>query len=226
MRKLLAALMLASILAYMSSFPLSASTLLLREHCACTAPDGSCSASVNCTGGCTQHCGVGGDCYAYCSGYYAFLGMETTFQMQNATYPQLVDELAHASGKEITFLPTKPDEVFNAGFKRATLWDALELLSDQGTVQVAGQDFERLKRLRRNLLSNVRTSLCVKNTSVQTFVTDLASLTGLPLRVTAGNPMAMVNVQLQNVTLDEIIASVSEQTGTKIIEAGADPGSR
>jgi hypothetical protein len=142
--------------------------------------------------------------------------------MQNASYPQLVAELARASGKDITFSPTTPDMVFNVGFKRATLWDALKLLSDQGTVQVAGQDFEKLKRLRRSLLTGEKFSFCVTNTPVNTFVSDVAGLTGLPLRITAGRPTAMINVKLQDATLTDMISAVSEQTDTKIIEESAD----
>jgi hypothetical protein len=94
-------------------------------------------------------------------------------------------ELARVSGKDIAFSPTKPDMLFNAGFKRAALWDALKLLSEQGTVQVAGQDFEKLKRLRRSLLTGEEFSFCVKNTPVGTFVSDIAGLTGLPLESSA-----------------------------------------
>lgn len=193
----------------------------LRADCNCVAPDGSCSASVSCTGGCTKFCGNNDNCYAYCSGFYGFLGTEATFEMQNASYPQLVTEVARASGKELSFSPARPGEVFNVGFKRAPLWDAFELLSEKGTVQVAGQDFERLKRLRRILVSGEKLNLCVKNTPVGTFINDMTALTGLPLRITGGSPMATVSVQLQGATLDEMITAVSEQTGTRIIEEGA-----
>jgi len=137
--------------------------------------------------------------------------------MQNGTYPQLVAALAHISGRDITFSPNRPD-LFNADYKRALLWDVLDMLSERGTVQIAGKDFERLKRLRKALLSGTRISLCVGRTPVSTFVNDMASLTGLPLRITAGKPLAVVNIKLQEVTLDEILAKVSEQTGTKIVE--------
>lgn len=200
----------------------SAYPALVRDTCTCSAPDGSCSASVSCTGGCTKFCGNNDNCSASCSGRYAFLDMEVTFDMQDARYPQFVAELARISGKDITFSPTTPDLVFNAGFKRATLWDALKLLSDQGTVQVAGQDFEKLKRLRRSLLTGEKFSFCVTNTPVNTFVNDLAGITGLPLRITAGRPTAMVNVKLQDVALTDMISAVSAQTGTKIVEEGAD----
>lgn len=196
--------------------PVSSAHIL--DECSCTAPDGSCSASISCPQGCIEHCAGEGDCYAECSGFYEVFGSETTIQMQTGTYPQLVTALARVSGRDIAFAPTKPDVLFNVDYKRAVLWDVLDMLSDRGAVQVAGRDFEKLKRLRRTLLSGKRISLCVRRTPVSTFVNDMASLTGLPLRITAGRPMAVVNIKLQEVALDEMLAKVSEQTGTKIVE--------
>jgi hypothetical protein len=109
---------------------------------------------------------------------------------------------------------------FNTSWKRATLWDVLDMLSDRGTVQIAGKVFEKFKRLRKVLLSGNKISLCVRNTPVKTFVNDMASLTGLPLRITAGSGMAVVNLKLQHATLDEILIKVAEQTGTTIREEG------
>jgi hypothetical protein len=151
---------------------------------------------------------------------------EVTFESPNSNYPSLVAELARISGKEIAFNATRPGEVFNVGFKRVTLWEALELLSDHGTVRIAGQDFEKLKRLRRILLYDERISYCVKNTPASTAVNELSTLTGLPLRITAGSPMATVNVQLKDATLRDIIEAVSEKSGIKITEVGAQTGDR
>jgi len=148
--------------------------------------------------------------------------MEVTLEENNSNYHTLVAQLARISGKEIAFSPTRPNEVFNVGFKKAPLWDAFELLADNGKVIVGGQDFEKVKGLRRLLLADEKISYCVKNTSVSTVVNELSSLTGLPLRITAGSPMATVNVRLPDATLKRIIDQVSEQTGTKIIEVGAD----
>lgn len=169
-----------------------------------------------------MHCIGDGDCYGECSGSYEMLATETTLQMQNGTYPPLVAKLASISGRDLAFSPTIPDAVFNADYKKAALWDVLEMLSNRGKVEIAGKDFEKLKRLRRALLSDARISICVGNTPVRTFVSDMAGLTGLPLRISTGRPMAIVNVKLQNVTLNEILAKVSEQTGTKIVEEGPD----
>lgn len=192
------------------------------DDCSCTAPDGSCSASITCHGGCEQWCGPGGDCFAQCSGFLQILGMETTVQMRNAKYPQLVAELARISGRDLAFSSYEPDIVFNAEYKRALLWDVLDTLSDRGKVQIAGQDFEKLKRIRRVLVSGGKLSLCVRGTPVNIFVNDLSSLTGLSLHIVDGRPMSTVNVKLHDVTLNEILLKVSEQTETKIVEAGVD----
>jgi hypothetical protein len=146
--------------------------------------------------------------------------------MQNGTYPRLLAELTRLSGKDIEFSPAKSVPPFNLGFRQAPLWDALEFLSDRGTVRIAGEDFETLRTLRKTLLSGDKISLGVQNTPVSVFVNDMAGLTGLSLRITAGRSMAIVNVELQDATLNEILAKVSEQTGTKITEDGAALGSQ
>lgn len=224
MKKLTAALLTLAFLVLAFAPTHSASPAFMLEDCSCTAPDGSCSASVSCQGGCTRYCGNNDNCSASCSGAHEFLLMEVTFEMQNANYSQLVARLARISGKDINFSPRKPNTPFNVGFKRATFWDALRVLSEQGTVQVAGQDFEKIERLRRSLLNGEKFSFCVKNTPVRTFVNDLAGLTGLPLRLAAGRPTALVNVQLQDVALQDMLIAVSAQTDTKIIEERADSG--
>ena len=227
MRKFSAALLTCAFTLFLAfaSAP-SASTALLRETCSCSAPDGSCSASVSCRGSCTKYCGNNDNCHAACSGSYGYLDTEVSFDMQNAQYPQLVTELGRVSGQEISFTPANPAAVFNVGFRRATLWDALKVLADEGSVKVAGQDFEKLRRLRRSLLAGDKFSFCLKGTPVNTFVSDLRGITGLPLHVTSGRPSATANLELQNVGLEEIIAAVSEQTGTKIITDGSNSGDR
>jgi len=221
MKNLLVASFISVLVLLLASTLTVSSAAFPLQDCSCTAPDGSCSASISCQGGCLQHCASQGDCYAECSGFYQVFGMKTSLELQNATYPQLVAALARVSGKDIEFSPAKPDVTFNTGWKKATLWDLLDMLSDRGTVEIAGKDFEKIKRLRKVLLSGDKISLCVRGTPVNTFVRDMASLTGLPLRITTGRPMAVVNLQLQGVTLEEILAKVSEQTGTAIREEGA-----
>lgn len=195
------------------------------KDCSCSATDGSCSASGSCSGGCTATCPSDG-CTVHCSGFYAFLQTEVTLQMQNATSKELVAEVAHLSGKEVAFSSKRPDVPFNLDVKRAPLWDVLEILSDNGTLLIAGEDFDKLRLTRRALFSGEKISLCVQNTPVNTFVNDLANLSGVPIHIIGGNTRAMVNVKLRDVTLKDILVKVSEQTDTLITDEDPDSGTQ
>lgn len=214
-------------LALLSTPIRSAAPPLVFQDCYCRASDGSCSVSISCAGGCFKACRNNGDCYAECSGEMEIFGAEISLDVSDGTYSELTSKLAKISGKEITFVttagdPAKPDEIITVGLKRAPLWEGLQFLADRGTIRVNGKDFESYIRLRQALLSGQRFNFGVKNTPVNTFVTDVAGLTGLPLRITSGRPMSIANLELNDVTLDEFISRVSEQTGTRIGEAKDD----
>ncbi|HEU4767551.1 MAG TPA: hypothetical protein VFS77_09250 [Pyrinomonadaceae bacterium] len=215
-RHLVFPLILVLLLLCGSSFSSSSFGASQPEDCSCSASDGSCTASASCGGRCIAHCLPMGDCDAECAGFYQFFGLETTLQLQNGTYPQLVAQLARISGKEIAYSPTRPDVLVNADYKKAVFWDVLEVLADRGKVQIAGRDFEKYRRLRSVMLSGSRFSTCIKNTPVTTYVNDLSGLTGLPLRITSGRPMTLINLKVQDVTLRELLDKVYEETGTRI----------
>jgi hypothetical protein len=226
MKKLSAALLTTAIVLAILSTTSRSESPVIYQDCYCQAPDDSCSVSISCAGGCIRFCGNSGDCSAECSGFYSSFALETSFELQNGTYAKLTSRLAQVSATEISFttnrFDVKPDAIFNVGFKRASLWDGLELLANRGTVRIAGKDFESYIRLRQSLLGGTRINFGVKNTPVSTLVNDLSGITGLSLRITKGKPMTLANVELAEATLDEIIAKISEQTGTTIVESGED----
>ena len=226
MKKILNACVLtaALVLAISSTPQPSESRVVPFKTCSCTAPDNSCSVTITCSGGCDKYCGPGDNCWATCSGFYSDLALETNIEIVNGSSSQLTTKLAEISGRDVSFSPArkedpKSDVIYNLGFQKAPLWNALEFLSDRGTVRFGGKDFEALRRLRKTLLSGQRLNFGVNDTPVNRFVNDLAGLTGLRLRIVSGSPMAIANVELRNATLDEIISKVSEQTGTTIVEA-------
>jgi hypothetical protein len=225
---LVSALTLAIALAivFASTFTAPSSHALVRESCSCTAPDGSCSVSIQCPGGCTHFCGNDDNCYASCSGHAGGLGVELPLESQSVSSSKVVAESSRVSGRYITFSAKRPDKVVKVSLKKATVWEALELLSKHGTVLVDGQNFEKLKSLRKILLYDQKISYCVKDLRVGTMVNELSTLTGLPLRITEGDPTATVNICLQEVTLWDIISDASAQSGVKIVEVGAGVGGR
>lgn len=224
MRKSAAALIALTIIIVLA-FALTRSTSsAVRESCGCSAPDGSCSASGSCTGKCTAQCPSGG-CNVSCSGF-GFLGTEVSMQMRGGTSPKLLNELARRTGKSMSYTAGRPEGPFNLSARRSSVWDLLELLSNNGTVTVEGEDFENLKTTRQAMMNGERLSLAVHGLTAAEYVAHLAALSGQRLYIKAGDANAMVNFNVENVTLEEILQKVSEETGVQIVNADDEWGGR
>lgn len=199
---------------------LTAVTIRGQQTCSCTAPDNSCSVTVQCEGGCVKYCGNKGDCLAECSGVIE-PSEKITARIEEGNYTDFVRWLKRRSGKDLEFTPTSNDSSLSVGFQEATLWDVFAFLADRGTLRIAGLDFESLREKRKVLLSGGRTSLNIRNTSLLSFVKDLAFLTGLPFKLVRGQPNIKLNMQLKDKTLQEIVRIVSKQTRATIKEKAA-----
>jgi hypothetical protein len=188
----------------------------LAEDCSCSALDGSCSAGATCPAGCIAYCPSGG-CVAKCTGHRVTVYTDqVTLQMRNSSSRQLSAELAHVTGKEVVISPNKPDETYTLDFKNAPLWDVLEVLSGRAKVEIEGEDFGKLLRIRKAFLTSEKMNVCIRRASVRYIVDQLASLSDLPIHLTSGDINALVTLSLKDVTLKEIVAKISEQTGVQI----------
>jgi hypothetical protein len=196
---------------------ISAAAAPTFDTCSCNARDGSCSASVSCPGGCIAVCPSGG-CRASCSNSYDMMDymMPVSMQQTDSTSNQVAGELSRITGQQVVFSPTNPSEPINLDVKRAALWDVLEALSASGKIEVGGEDFSKLQRIRRALVSDERMSICVHNASVQRVVAEFASLSGLRIRVTAGDPRTMVTLSATDTTLKEFLGQLSAQAEVEI----------
>lgn len=144
------------------------------------------------------------------------MGQRVSLQMRDGSSRQLSAELARITSSEIVVSPNKPDETYTFDFKKALLWDVLEILSERGKVQIAGEDFSKLLRIRKAFLTGEKMSVCIRQAPVRHIVDQLASLSGLPIRTTSGNPDIIVTLSLKDVTLKDITAKITEQTGMQI----------
>jgi hypothetical protein len=191
----------------------------LAETCSCTASDGSCSASITCPGGCIAVCPDGGRCHAGCSGKGGIMPVlieRVSLRMRDSSSKQLSEELGRITGQEIVLSPYNPKETQTFDFKDALLWDVLEALSEHGKVEIGGEDFGKLLRIRQAFLSGEKMSICIRRTSVRNIVEHLASLSGSSLYTTSGNVDTLVTLSLKDVTLEDIVAKVAEQTSVQI----------
>jgi hypothetical protein len=215
-------LLAATILIFLTLSVYTAFTAAPRESCSCSADDGSCSASVNCTGGCLAFC-PSNNCRAMCTsgsrsggGDYADLLMRVTLRLKGSNSRAVSAELARVTGQNVVFTPTTPNATFSLDVKDVPLWNVLETLSASGRVQIAGEDFSNLQAVRRALLQGERMSVCIHGTTVKRLVEELEQLTGLEIRVTSGDPKTLVDFTAKGVNFDEIVAQVSERAGVQI----------
>jgi hypothetical protein len=141
---------------------------------------------------------------------------QVTLQMNGSSSRQLSAELAHITGQEVVVSPYKPDEAYTFDFKKAPLWDVLEVLSDRAKVQIAGEDFGKLMMIRKAFLAGEKMNVCIRQAPVRYIIDQLASLSGLQVHVTSGNINTLVTLSLKDVSFNEVVAKISEQTGVQV----------
>jgi hypothetical protein len=146
--------------------------------------------------------------------------MLVTLKVTKADGKQVASALARAIDKDVEFLPYDVSRKFDFDYKDTPLWNVLEDISKLGKLRVGGIDFDDLQKMRHPLLSGYKVSMCIRNATVKDVMSYLSFLTGLPLTVVSGNTEARVSSTLKEVSFDEIITSVSAQTGVKIVMTG------
>jgi hypothetical protein len=139
-----------------------------------------------------------------------------TLHSRKGSSEHVASELARITAMQVSFVPNDRREKFNLDAKDIPLWDVLETLSVSGELKIGGEDFASLRAARQSIVSGERMKVCIHNASAQSVVDEFAGISGLPIRITAGDPQTIVNLTVQAATLDEAMAQISEQTGVQI----------
>lgn len=150
-------------------------------------------------------------------GVAAALKKPVTLELRGGNSEQLSAELTRITGKSITYTPSK-DDAINLDVKDAPLWDVLEVLSESGKVRIAGRDFMELRAIRLALTTGEKVSACFDRVPVQRVVDDLSVLSGHPIHVSRGDAETPVTFSARRITLKDILARVSAQTGVRVAE--------
>ena len=124
-------------------FSMAVSQNLAASMCSCRAADGSCSASITCSGGCFATCGAGGNCSAGCSNP----GDPGIDQQYSLTYDRgglNANELSQALSEHwkqpILYLPNDRQETLTFDFKQLTAPEVRHVLAKRGVVVTASKD--------------------------------------------------------------------------------------
>lgn|SRR6266481_1622554 len=160
------------------------------ESCSCSSPDGSCSVSVSCRGGCQRYCGSDGNCWAECSGF--FTGLRKTDNTPSLRAANRRSGSGTKSGLETS------GSKLASNTKKAT------------TV-------ESNARLRTLLLTGQRLSIEVKGTPLTVLIEDLRALTGLDFKKPESKRTLIVNLRLKEGTFKEFVERLSAQVDLKLL---------
>jgi hypothetical protein len=184
--------------------------LSLGEDCSCSAPDGSCTASISCTGGCIAICGSGGNCSSSCSG--------------EGSRPKQENQGLRTAPVPLRATPAAPGEEA----PRASL-EAIDVGAQEVSTMLSNLAGRQITFV-PNLIGE-RLSITAKNVPVDEIiaaVTRYGAVGHQPGRV-EGVDVALdelVSLQAKNVTADALAGMVEALSGGRAVFAPADPDTR
>ncbi len=199
---------------------LSIPSSLQARDCSCTAPDGSCSASIKCPSSCIAACRPNGNCAAECIGGSpvgpeaqaversgdGLLGRKVDLDLNSVTAADLAAELSSQFGVEIEIEPR--EQVLSVQFENISLRRVVEVLSRYGTVRISGEspgggEVSQASFLHHNV------SIAAESADAQTLSYMLTRALGRPVTFVPHDPEQVISIDLQNVpasTMVEVLA--------------------
>lgn len=201
----------------------------IAECCSCNAPDGSCNASVCCPGGCSAICGSGGKCSSSCSGggsgtpteqhrpelrtapgelrvdpAHEPLAERVSLQVISITAEDVSTLISDLAGREITFVPSIPGELFSINTNNFPVGELISALAEHGAV---GSVPRRMRFAEVQL--NDRVSLEAKGVSGATLAEMVASLTNGRAVLVPTDTAAVINLEVKNLRLGELLRQIA-----------------
>lgn len=194
-----------------------------KQTCSCKAPDGKCAVSVTCSlHGCTAICGSNNGCYAKCG--KDLIKTSFTLKLVNKGAKEIASGLSQNTGHKIEFVPRIRDDRFTIDIKGDDLWNAMDYLNERGKIFVDTVPWQRYQEIRGVMLNGGKlSSVTFDNISVSDALAHLSFLSGVPFRIESGNAAKRLSLSLQEVTLSEIVDTISKQTDVKIEQTKSAP---
>lgn len=197
------------------------------ESCSCTAPDGSCSASISCSGGCLAICGSGQQCSAKCSGSTTdrtplepnplqapaadmrhYLGERdeplVTLEIQDATGQEISSALREQFNLPVEFRLPEAGERLSIDASNMPLGEVLQALSSRGAVAAvtdAGGAGARLSTL---------VSMQVQDFAPAEVAHLLGDVLGATVAFTAVDGNARISLDVKNIPASEVLVLLSQ----------------
>jgi len=206
---------------------------VLASSCSCTAPDGSCSASITCSGGCIATCGTGGNCSAKCSSASgggtnggrqqpaplegdptagAMQGRLVNLDIQSANSRDISELLSAQLGLSVGFVNAGPEDMLTVHAVDFPVDELIAWLRRFGSVAVSDKPIAA-PGAGLGVPSDQRVTLQASDASAQTLVELLGEILGSEVRFTPRDPQLRISVDVKDASVGEVL-EVLERYGT------------
>ena len=198
-------------------FSLVAGALLLLPQsasaagCSCSAPDGSCSGSINCPGqGCACVCVNGGNCECCCQRACLLGSPRLSLDLNGMPASDVAAVLSRATKRKVEVLKGG-DQMVSLTLRNSTLIQALRRLQEFTEISLAvdGREFNRAK-----LPPGAEVSICAQDAALQVVLDRLSLVTGATFEV-PDMPPAHVTLKTQG-TLEDVVSQLSGAANVNI----------
>ena len=193
-----------------------------QKTCSCKAKGPkaqkkSCEAAVTCKQrGCTAVCGPSDACYSACGKNR--LITRFTLQLTTKNSQEVAAALSKKTGHKIEFKPfaRMKEGPFVVNIQNDDMWAAMEGLYDRGVLTVDGVEWEKYRNLRQAAQADGRLSVSFNDILLDDALSHLTFLTGSKFTTGPAGAEKVVSVSMEEATVEEIIARLSEQTGVRV----------
>jgi len=120
--------------------------------------------------------------------------------------------LSAQTRQRIEFIPDTRNRTarYDLELNNDDLFNALKYLYKRGKVKFNGLEFPELQKLRRQLKGGKKISVKFDRIPAKDAVSRLAFVSGKRLHIQQGDPEQNISVTMQDATLNQIIARISE----------------
>jgi len=196
-----------------------------QVRCSCeNAGDTVCpKGEITCPDGCTAICAANNACYLSCR--TNMFEQRLTLKFQKKTGEQMASVLSNETGMTIQFdlypdpktgKPRTRKPLYDFKLTNSDIWPALVFLDKRGTVKINGVEFRTFQNIQSDMKSGRKFSVRFKGDPARKVVSALSFLSQMNLVIKSGDPASPVFVELNQMSLNDILKEISKTAKVEI----------
>lgn len=130
----------------------------------------------------------------------------------------IASELSKRIGKNIQFVPYSrtAKQLYDFELNNSDIWPALTFLDKRGTVKINQIEFRTFRKIQIEMKSGRKFSVRFSGMPAREVVSKLAFLSQLNLEIKSGDPTSPVFVEVNEMSLRDILREISNKANVEI----------